>query len=207
MKALDVDSLHLRAYSDASFATNSDCKSQLGYIVILSDKYNVANVLHFVSHKSKRVARSVLGAETYAFADAFDFSYCAKNDLEQILNKKVPLHIITDSKSLFDVITQCSNTSERRLMIDLEAVREAYESHSISNVGFVRGPNNPADGLTKSGNCPPLIDILKTGLDNSIVEQWVIRREATNSNDVVQSSEQKIHECGRHHYKEGTRND
>ena len=51
------------------------------YIVVLCDKYDNANILHYVSHKSRRVTRSVLGAETYAFADAFDFAYCAKKDL------------------------------------------------------------------------------------------------------------------------------
>ena len=117
-----------------------------------------------------------MGAETYALADAFDFAFCCKKDLERILEQRIPLQMLTDSKSLFDVITKCSNTSERRLMIDVDAVRTAYLKHEISNFGFLRGPNNPADGLTKPKSCPALIHLMRTGKANFVVEQWVIRR-------------------------------
>lgn len=94
--------------------------------------------------------RSVLGAETYDFADDIDFAYCAKQDLEAVLERVVPLSMFTDSKSLFDAIAKCSHTQERRLMIDFQSVRDSYATHEISNVGFIREPNNPADGMTKN---------------------------------------------------------
>ncbi len=62
--------------------------------------------------------------------------------------------IFTDSKILFDYITKCSQTQERRLMIDLQAVCDAYAVHDISNVSFVRGPNDPAfHYLLQTGKC------------------------------------------------------
>jgi len=178
MRQLDKDSLHIRAYADASFATNYDQTSQLGYIIALCDKFDNASILHFQSYKSRRVARSVLGAETYAFADAFDFAFCTKQDIELVMGRDIPLMMFTDSKSLFDIITKCSHTQEKRLMIDLQAVRDAYESHEISNVGFIRGPNNPADGLTKIGKCPPLSHLLQTGRANFQVEQYILRNSS-----------------------------
>ncbi len=45
----------------------------------------------------------------------------------------------------------------------------------ISNVGFIRVPNNPADGLTKKGKCHALHHMLLTGKSDFIVEQLVIR--------------------------------
>ena len=60
-------------------------------------------------------------------------------------------------------------------MIDLQAFREAYAVHDISNVGFIRGLNNPADGLTKIGRCHPMYHLLLTGRCAFIVEQWVRR--------------------------------
>ena len=164
MSKLDHDSLHLRVYADASFANNPDLTSQLGYIVLLSDKTGKCNVLHFASYKSRRVCRSFLGAEVYAFADAFDYVYVMKHDLEQILDKRIPLQMFTDSKSLFDVIVKNSTTAERRLMIDIKDVRESYEQLKISNVGFVRSEDNPADALTKAKTCSALNRILSTGL-------------------------------------------
>ncbi len=105
MRKLDLDSQHIRTFADASFATNNNHTLQLGYIVLLCDKQDNACVLHYASYKSRRVARSVLSAETYAFSDAYDFAHCAKRDLECILDRTVPLEIHTDSKTLFDVIT------------------------------------------------------------------------------------------------------
>ena len=85
--------------------------------------------------------------------------------------------MFTDSKSLFDVITKCSHTQERRLMIDLQAIRDAYSSHEICNFGFIHGPNNPAGGLTKRGKCIALNHILKTGMAEFKLAQWVLRKQ------------------------------
>ena len=179
MCELEPESLQIRAYTDASFSTNTDHSLQLGFIVLLSDKPDNAFILHYAGYKSRRVARSVLGAETYAFADAFDFVYCAKTDLEELLDHRVSLSIFTDSVNLFDVITKCFQTQKRRLMIDLQAVREAYQMHVISNDGFLRGTNNPADGHTKIGKCHALYHLLQTGRRDFIVEQWAIRCQNT----------------------------
>jgi len=62
-------------------------------------------------------------------------------------------------------------------MIDVQVVRDAYSTQEISNVGFIRGPDNPADGLTKTGKCQALQDILLTGKLNVKAEKWVIRKE------------------------------
>ena len=110
IRKLDLDTLHIRTFSDPSFATNRGHTSQLGYIIRLCNKYDNACILHYASYKSRRVARSVLGAETYAFADANDFAYCTKKDLEAILESNVHLTMFADSKSLFDVIMKCSQT-------------------------------------------------------------------------------------------------
>lgn len=94
MNRSDLESLHVRAYSDASFATCSDSKSQRGYIILLCDKNN-SSILHFTSYKSRKIVRSVLGSETYAFADAYDFADCAKTDLERIHGRDIPIIIFT----------------------------------------------------------------------------------------------------------------
>ena len=69
----------------------------------------------------------------------------------------------TDSKSIFDVITKCSHTQKRRRRIHLQAVRDAYKTHGISNVGLIRGPNNPADGMEKPFKFDQLNNLLRTG--------------------------------------------
>ncbi len=148
---LDLQSLKLKVYADSSFANNADYTSQLGYIVLLTDKTNTCHVLHYSSHKSRRVTRSVLGGEVYAFADAFDRAYIIKREFQNMLGKSIPLTMFTDSKSLFDVITKCSITTEKRLMIDIKSVREAYDRQEGSDVGFLRSEFNAADTFYGGG--------------------------------------------------------
>ena len=180
IQKLDNPSLHLLVYADASFANNSDLTSQLGYIILLADKFGKRNILHYASYKSRRVTRSVLGAEVYAFADAFDYAYVIRHDLEEILNQCIPLQIMTDSRSLFDVIVRNSTTSDRRLMIDIKDVRESYESQKISHVGFVRSKTtlqthsqNPNIVMHLKGSCvlEQLIFMLMNGLFDSQVRK------------------------------------
>lgn len=65
-------SVEIRAYADASFATNEDLSLQLGYIIQMSDATGTAHVLYSSSRKSRRVARSIMAAEVSAFVDALD---------------------------------------------------------------------------------------------------------------------------------------
>lgn len=69
--------------------------------------------------------------------------------LEDALRSTIPFHLLTDSKSLFDVISKGSRTSEKHLMLDFYAAREVYRSKYIYNMGFIRSENNVSNSLTK----------------------------------------------------------
>eukprot|EP00171_Calliarthron_tuberculosum_P023435 IDg23435t1 len=172
---LEKSTLHLRTYADASFATNDDGSSQLGYLILLCDSKNGCHILSYSSRKSRRIVRSIMAGETYAFTDAFDQSYIIKWDLEKILYMNIPLRMFTDSKQLFDVITKASHPTEKRLMIDIASVREAYDEFEISNVGLVSGASNPADALTKPNFSSTLLNIMTDSKDNTPVLQWIFR--------------------------------
>jgi hypothetical protein len=118
------------------------------------------------------VTRSVLVSETMALADAFDTASPLKYDIEMITSYKIP----TDSLSLFDVITKALTTAEKRLMIDLSVLKQAYDRREVENIGFVRTEHNPADMLTKVTRCTILHNILCSGQIHHPVEQWVDRR-------------------------------
>ena len=83
--------------------------------------------------------------------------------------------IFTDSTNIFDVITGASYTTEKRLMIDVASIREAYNSYEISTVGLISGELNTADGLIRPNFSRLLNEIMKTGVDKTPVVQWVIR--------------------------------
>jgi hypothetical protein len=111
-----------------------------------------------------------------AFADVFYAAYSLKHDLQTILKRNVEILTYTDSLSLFDVITQSSTTAEKRLVIDLVVVREAYDRMEIAQLAFLRTNWNPADALTKVSRNTYLETIMSTGTIDHPVAQWVIRR-------------------------------
>ena len=82
----------------------------------MDNSYNYLQI-SFKSYKSARVTRSVLSAEVIAFADWFDDAFALKSQLEHALGRAVPIHLLTDSKSFFDIISKWSRTSEKRIML------------------------------------------------------------------------------------------
>lgn len=83
--------------------------------------------------------------------------------------------MFTDSASLFQVITKATRTSERRLMIDVEACREAYEKREIADIALIRSEYNLADCMTKIMDPHQLLELLKTNTLHNSVQQCVIR--------------------------------
>ena len=188
-KRLNQKELHIKAFADSSFANNLDLTTQIGYIILLCDKKS-CHALHYVSKKCPRVVRSVLGGEVCAFAEGFDFAFVISKELETSLKRKIPLQIFTDSKSLFDVITQCKTMAEKRLMIDIKGVRQAFDSEEITNVGLVASEHNPADAMTKITKCEALLKILDDQDPSVEVKQWVYASESTEATS-------KTDECAR----------
>ena len=122
-----------------------------------------------------------MAGETLAFVDAFDNAYILRNDLERMLGISMPLLMLTDSEQLFNVLTRARYTTEKRLMVDISATREAYSDHTITNIGLIHSDDNPADGLTKINGNGALQRLLQTNSLNHSVRQFVIRPPSSPS--------------------------
>lgn len=114
---LDKKSVRLAAFSDASFATNQDLTSQLGFFITLAGSHGNANVLHYTSVKSKRITRSVLAAELFAAVNAFDYASTLRVTINEVFGRFVPLVLYTDSKSLFESIVGTNMTTEKGYLL------------------------------------------------------------------------------------------
>jgi hypothetical protein len=174
---LNVNSLQLVAYSDASFANRSDKSSQIGYVICLTDSSKQCCILQFRSQKARRVVRSSTAGETLAFAEAFDAAFILKHDLTTMLNKQIPLLMLNDSESLFKTLTRSRYTTERRLLVDIAAAGQAYHSREISNIGLIASQDNVADGMTKLGPNSALHRFLTYTKIDHAVQQWVIEKD------------------------------
>jgi hypothetical protein len=172
---LDKNTLQILVFSDASFANNRDLSSQMGYIIVLADSTNTANIIHWSSTKCRRVTRSVLASELYGMAHGFDMGAAIKSTLDKILSASLPLVLCTDSKSLYDCLVRLGTTTEKRLMIDVMCLREAYEKREVAEVRWIKGSTNPADSMTKAKASGALSQLIDTNKINIQVEEWVER--------------------------------
>lgn len=172
---LDRTTLRLRVYADSAFANNKDQSSQMGYVILLCDGTGQAHVLSYTSRKCKRVVRSIMAGEVYAFSAAFDEAFVIRYDLERLYSRHIPLIMFTDSKQLFDVVTKASHPTEKRLMVDIAAARQAYNRQDISSVGLIASEHNLSDAMTKPRCGPALDTFLRTGVVHTPVVQWVNR--------------------------------
>jgi hypothetical protein len=57
-----------------------------------------------------------------------------KSTINKALEIEVPLVIYTDSKSLYECLVKLGITREKRLMIDVMCLRQAYERREITEV-------------------------------------------------------------------------
>ncbi|RFU24242.1 hypothetical protein B7463_g12093, partial [Scytalidium lignicola] len=172
---LEKETLQLLIFTDTSFANNRDLSSQIGYIVALADQKGNANTLHWTSVKCKRVTRSVLASELYGMAYGFDMGATIKSTIEGILEIDLPLVICTDSRSLYDCLVKLGTTQEKRLMIDVMYLRQAYERRQIAEVRWIEGITNPADSMTKGKPSSALKRLLDTNKVQLEVVEWVER--------------------------------
>ena len=90
---IDLQSISIVGYSDASFAGNSDHSSQLGMIVLLKDETGVAAIIHYGSWKCRRVTRSILAAKVHAFVSCLDYCVTLAYDLKNMIGKALKVSL------------------------------------------------------------------------------------------------------------------
>jgi hypothetical protein len=131
---LDLSTAKLYVFVDGSFINNKDLSSQLGYEVILAnevdreDSFEIhGNLIDWRSVKSKRVTRSVLASEVYGMSAGVDIVYAIGSTLNMVTKQldlpTIPIVVYTDSYSLYECLVKLDMTKEKRLMIDIIAIR------------------------------------------------------------------------------------
>ena len=158
---LDIESIRVASYSDASFNNLTDGGSQGALITFLYDKNGSCAPISWSSNRIKRVVRSTLAAETLAFTEGADSAYFVANLLEEIMptngdHTATKIDCFTDSQSLFEVIGTSNLTADRRLRVEIAAIREMVNCNEIT-INWVNKENQLSDCLTKKGASPLLL--------------------------------------------------
>ena len=183
---LDMPTAKLFVFVDGSFANNKDFSSQLGYEIMIAnettgqDEFTIkCNLIHQSSTKSKRVTRSVLASEIYGIVGGVNMAI-AINSTIKIITKQldlpdIPLIVCTDFYSLYKCLVKLGTTQEKRLMIDIMALRQSYKRRELFDVRQINGQDNPADAMTKPTPNKALETFIETNSLTVRVEGWVKR--------------------------------
>ena len=139
-------------------------------------------MVEWKSHRLKRVVKSTLAAEAAALCEAQDHLEFGRVLLAQMLGydygrdwqralDRFPGYLVMDAKSLFDSLeAPGSMPKERRVALDLQAVREALEREA-DEARWVPTRHMIADVLTKSMvNIPPYFTYVVPPGKLSVVE-------------------------------------
>lgn len=97
---LDVEPLWVVFLSDASFANNRYNSTQLGFIVLIVDKFNKSVLVFFKSYKALVIVHSIPGVELIASSGMFDLTVSLDNKLNRMHAwYKIPVCLLKKNKS------------------------------------------------------------------------------------------------------------
>lgn len=182
---LDRDSFQLVVFTSAS-PVDRDMVSNMSFVVILVDDSARANFLRCASFQTEMSERSLLYAQLYIFLVAFDFALPLRQEVGKLINARVPLYILSDSKPLADILRfyQRSRHGEElpphelvdeQLALDFQALHDACRRTDIKDVAYVEPSQNLAGCFLRNDNrCIALENLLDTGKLELSVDQWAI---------------------------------
>ena len=166
----DLQKVKLIALSDASHANLPDGFSSAGgFIVFLVGENGKSCPLAWVAKKIKRVVKSTLAAEVHAASDAVDTCYYLGSMLSEMLfgvqgKNVIPITCYIDNYSLFENVQSTKSVNEKRLRIDLAALKELVRDGMLT-FKWVESCRQLSDCFTKRGvNTYTLIETLERGI-------------------------------------------
>lgn len=137
----------LEVYTDAAVGAKNDMSGRLGY-VIYRRCGDTTHPIHWGAHKLRRVARSSATAEILAASEGTSAVLYLQSLLAEIQYAHDTV-LVTDSKSVYNLVTSIREPTETLNKVDLSAMREAFNNGSLSQVRWTPGIYHVADALTK----------------------------------------------------------
>lgn len=169
-----TDDLYLAVFTDASLANLPDqISSAGGYVILLIGSNEMCCVLSWSSCKIKRVVKSTSAAEALTLLEGVEEAVCLQALLSEILSDsllKVPIKAYIDSKNIHSAIHSTKTVSEKRLRLDIAALKQMLHRKDTEEVSWIESSKQLADCLSKKGaSSSKLVNILKTGCIDGII--------------------------------------
>jgi hypothetical protein len=122
-----------------------------------------------------------LALEIYGIVGGVDIAIAISSTIKMIYDQLelllMPIVVCTDSFLLYECLVKLGTTKEKRLIIDIMALRQSYKRRELTEIRWISGADNPADVMTKSSPNKALQTFLDTNRLVVRVEGWVKREE------------------------------
>lgn len=161
---LNLQTVKLVLVSDASFANSKEIGSQLVYFICLEDDTVQANFIHYGYNRCRRALGSVMASKFHALVLCFGYIFIIQHFVSEFLGRKFPVEAYTDNHTLFTVIAKDAPRTERRLQLNVFAIRESYSKGELSHFGWIPGRENIADPLNKAvlSQSSPVLNVVRS---------------------------------------------
>jgi len=99
--------------------------------------------VHYSSTKSKRVTRNVLALEVYGMVGGVDMAIAINTTIKMVTNQLglplTPIIVCTNSYLLYECLIKLRTTKEKRLIIDIIAIRQSYKRRELIEIRWING--------------------------------------------------------------------
>lgn len=155
-------------FTDASLGNINDGTGSVGaHIIWLVDSEGNCCPITWQANKIKRVVRSTIAAEALSLLEGLEASYYYRKMIENMLglaHKTIDISAYTDNKSVVEAVYSTKMVDDKRLRVDIAAIRELLQRNEISDIRWCPGSAQLADCMTKQGSPGYyLLEVLQCG--------------------------------------------
>jgi transposase InsO family protein len=142
-------------FTDAAHANLSDGVGSTGaLLVLLMNNQNKCCPLVWHTHKIKRVVKSTIAAEALSLLEGLENTCYIRQMIQEILgitDTNIPIEAYIDNKSVTEALQSTKLVDDKRLRLDIAAIKELVETRQIQSVRWCPGKLQLADVMTKRG--------------------------------------------------------
>ena len=163
-----LEDLKIVVFTDASLGNINDRAGSTGaFIVWLMDNTGQCCPIAWNAHKIKRVVRSTLAAETLSLEEGLEAGFYYREMLENIFGldpRTIKIEAYVDNKSVIEAILSTRLVDDKRLRVDIAAIKELIQLHDVNRIQWVPGHLQLANPMTKQGASGfNLLKVLQSG--------------------------------------------
>ena len=143
------------AFSDAAHAILNDGVSSVGaHVIFLVVNHLNCCPLIWQSKKIKLIVRLTITSEALSLQEAIEHAIFLRWIIKEILLlplKSIPIDAIIYNKSVVEALHSTKIVSDKRLNIDISAIKQSLQSTEICSARWCPGSLQLANSLTKRG--------------------------------------------------------